>query len=71
VLTIEEMNAYAPPFTLGPSLRPSYTDVRDRYDMYKDIEQALAEYRGQSYTGKFLHGLPIGLELPNGVVIGA
>jgi salicylate hydroxylase len=72
VLTIEEMNAYGfPPSVSDTSLLPSSADTGARYDMYKDIEQALAEHRGQSYTDKFIHGLPIGLELPNGVVIGA
>ncbi|EXJ55323.1 salicylate hydroxylase [Cladophialophora yegresii CBS 114405] len=40
------------------------------YDMYKDIEQKLAARRGEAFNEKFLNGLPIGLELPNGVVIG-
>jgi salicylate hydroxylase len=44
---------------------------RNRYDMYRDVEQSLAGKRGQDYTDKYIHGLPIGLELPNGVVIGA
>ncbi|KIX10666.1 uncharacterized protein Z518_01750 [Rhinocladiella mackenziei CBS 650.93] len=40
------------------------------YDMYKDIEEKLAFRRGTAFTDKFLHGLPIGLELPNGVTVG-
>jgi salicylate hydroxylase len=39
--------------------------------MYKDVEEHLAKKRGVQYTDKFICGLPIGLELPNGVVIGA
>jgi salicylate hydroxylase len=39
--------------------------------MYKDVEEALAQRMGSPFTEKFIHGLPIGLELPNGVVIGA
>lgn len=38
--------------------------------MYKDIEQHLAQRRGEAYTEKFIDGLPIGLELPSGVVVG-
>ncbi|KAF5137185.1 FAD-dependent urate hydroxylase [Metarhizium anisopliae] len=41
------------------------------YDMYKDIEQHLAQRRGEAYTERFVDGLPIGLELPSGVVVGA
>lgn len=39
--------------------------------MYGDVEEKLAAKRGETYTGKFICGLPIGLELPNGVTIGA
>jgi salicylate hydroxylase len=39
--------------------------------MYRDIEEKLAEKRGATYADKYLHGLPIGLELPNGITIGA
>ncbi len=38
--------------------------------MYMDIEEALATKRGTNFGGKFLKGLPLGLKLPNGVVIG-
>ncbi len=38
--------------------------------MYMDIEEKLSEKRGIPFTGKYLKGLPIGLELPNGVVVG-
>ena len=40
------------------------------YDMYKDIEQALAEMQGRTYTDKYLKGLPFGLKLSNGIIIG-
>jgi salicylate hydroxylase len=39
--------------------------------MYRDIEEKLAKVRGQKFMAKFVCGLPIGLELPNGVTIGA
>lgn len=38
--------------------------------MYRDVEEKLAEQKGKPYEGKFVKGLPIGLELPNGVIIG-
>lgn len=41
------------------------------YDMHRDIEEKLSAKRGTVYTDKFLCGLPIGLELPNGITIGA
>lgn len=40
------------------------------YDMYKDVDEALAKRRGSVFGEKFRHGLPLGLKLPNGVVIG-
>ncbi|KAH0489487.1 hypothetical protein TgHK011_009914 [Trichoderma gracile] len=40
------------------------------YDMYKDIEQALAERRGAAFREKYIRGLPVGLELPSGIIIG-
>lgn len=39
-----------------------------RYDMYRDVEEILAAKRGQKYEGKFVRGLPFGLELPSGLV---
>ncbi|KAJ0386991.1 hypothetical protein COL922a_003142 [Colletotrichum nupharicola] len=40
------------------------------YDMYKDIEEVIAKRNGAAFTQKFTKGLPIGLKLPNGVIIG-
>jgi len=40
------------------------------YDMYRDVEEKLAAKRGDLYTGEFICGLPIGLELPSGITIG-
>lgn len=39
--------------------------------MYGDIEEKLAAKEGAKYSGKYICGLPIGLQLPNGIVIGA
>lgn len=41
------------------------------YDMYKDIEERLARRRATPFTAGFIQGLPMGLELPNGITIGA
>lgn len=49
-------------------MRAKLTDFR--YDMYKDVEEALAQRAGTPFTQKFTKGLPIGMKLPNGVVIG-
>ena len=39
--------------------------------MYKDIEEKLKIKQGKAYMDKFVCGLPIGLELPSGITIGA
>jgi hypothetical protein len=38
--------------------------------MYKDIEEVIAVRKGVPAPRKFTRGLPIGLKLPNGVIIG-
>ncbi|KAB8239695.1 FAD-dependent oxidoreductase [Aspergillus alliaceus] len=40
------------------------------YDMYKDIEEAIARRRGIPFTAPFTQGLPLGLKLSNGVTVG-
>ncbi|OJD33162.1 salicylate hydroxylase [Diplodia corticola] len=40
------------------------------YDMYKDIDEAIARRKGSSYTEKWTRGLPFGLQLSGGVVVG-
>ncbi|ATY64871.1 Fungal specific transcription factor [Cordyceps militaris] len=40
------------------------------YDMYKDVEEVLAKRRGTVFGERFCRGLPLGLKLPNGVVVG-
>lgn len=39
------------------------------YDMYKDIDQAFAERRGEPYKDGYVRGLPFGLKLSNGITI--
>jgi salicylate hydroxylase len=38
--------------------------------MYKDIEEKLAKRKATAFTEKYTNGLPFGLELSNGVIIG-
>jgi salicylate hydroxylase len=38
--------------------------------MYKDVEEKIALQKGVPFSQKFLTGLPIGMKLSNGVVIG-
>jgi salicylate hydroxylase len=38
--------------------------------MYKDIEEKLAEIRHESYTDNYIKGLPVGLQMSNGVIVG-
>ncbi|KAJ9637425.1 hypothetical protein H2204_004849 [Knufia peltigerae] len=38
------------------------------YDMYKDIEQRLAEHRDEPFNEPWLNGLPKGLRLPSGIL---
>lgn len=38
--------------------------------MYHDIEEKLAVQGGTPYTGRWLCGLPLGLDLSNGVIVG-
>ena len=39
--------------------------------MYRDIEEKLAARKQVKYADKFICGLPVGLKLPNGIIIGA
>lgn len=41
------------------------------YDMYKDVEEKLFQVRGEKFLAPYISGLPIGLEMPNGVTVGA
>lgn len=38
--------------------------------MYKDIEEVIAQRRGNPFTEKWTKGLPFGLQLAGGVVVG-
>jgi salicylate hydroxylase len=38
--------------------------------MYNDIEEKLARQKGTAFTEKYINGLPFGLKLSSGVIIG-
>jgi salicylate hydroxylase len=38
--------------------------------MYKDVEEKIAASKGETWSQKWITGLPIGFKLGNGVVIG-
>ncbi|GJC80538.1 FAD-dependent urate hydroxylase [Colletotrichum liriopes] len=40
------------------------------YDMYRDIEEAIAQRAGTLFNQKFIKGLPVGLQLSPGVIVG-
>lgn len=39
--------------------------------MYKDIEEVFSKRRQTEFVPQFIRGLPVGLKLPSGIVIGA
>ncbi|KAK7431948.1 hypothetical protein QQZ08_001567 [Neonectria magnoliae] len=38
------------------------------YDMYQDVKENISRRRGNSYSEEYVKGLPVGLELPSGIV---
>lgn len=44
------------------------TNIGFSYDMYEDVKEQIARRRGTAYTEEFVKGLPVGLELPSGVI---
>jgi salicylate hydroxylase len=38
--------------------------------MYKDVGEVLAKRREKPFTQQYIRGLPIGLKLSNGIVVG-
>ncbi|KAF4761830.1 hypothetical protein N7455_003590 [Penicillium solitum] len=65
------VNKDIPTYKVEDAKKVLTIEEMNAYDMYRDIEEKLAAKRGTTYTGKFLCGLPVGLELPNGITIGA
>ncbi|KAF9249791.1 hypothetical protein DTO013E5_8218 [Penicillium roqueforti] len=65
------VNKDIPTYKVEDAKKVLTIEEMNAYDMYRDIEEKLAAKRGTTYTDKFLCGLPIGLELPNGITIGA
>lgn len=58
-------------YTVEDEAKKLTIEEMNAYDMYEDIKEKLALAQGRKYNNRFLAGLPIGLELPNGVIIGA
>ncbi|KAL7796726.1 hypothetical protein V8C37DRAFT_371285 [Trichoderma ceciliae] len=63
-------NKDVPTYRVEDEKKKLTIEEMNAYDMYKDIEQALAEKRGAVFNEKYIHGLPVGLELPSGIIIG-
>ncbi|KAJ5469179.1 hypothetical protein N7475_006931 [Penicillium sp. IBT 31633x] len=64
------VNRDIPTYKVEDAKKVLTIEEMNAYDMYKDIEEKLAAKRETTYTDRFLCGLPIGLELPNGITIG-
>ena len=54
-----------------PCVKRSILTTCPSYDMYRDIEEKMAEGKNVKYADRYICGLPVGLQLPNGVIIGA
>ncbi|CAM1506156.1 Fc.00g057970.m01.CDS01 [Cosmosporella sp. VM-42] len=65
------VNKDCPTYKVEDQKKVLTIEEMNAYDMYKDIEEKLAKRQGQKYMDTFLSGLPIGLELPNGITVGA
>lgn len=64
------VNKDIPTYKVEDAKKVLTIEEMNAYDMHRDIEEKLAAKRGTTYNAKFLCGLPIGLELPNGITIG-
>ncbi|KAJ5297331.1 hypothetical protein PENANT_c005G05816 [Penicillium antarcticum] len=64
------VNKDIPTYKVEDAKKVLTIEEMNAYDMYRDIEEKLAAKRGTRYADKFISGLPIGLELPNGITIG-
>ena len=64
-------NKDVPTYKVEDTKKVLTIEEMNAYDMYKDVEERLAAKNGVPYADKYILGLPIGLELPNGVTIGA
>ncbi|KAJ6090047.1 hypothetical protein N7467_005263 [Penicillium canescens] len=64
------VNKDIPTYKVEDAKKVLTIEEMNAYDMYRDIEEKLAAKRGTAYADKFINGLPVGLELPNGITIG-
>ncbi|KAJ5783263.1 hypothetical protein N7457_005037 [Penicillium paradoxum] len=65
------VNKDIPTYKVEDAKKVLTVEEMNAYDLYEDINEKLAAKRGSTYTDQFLCGLPIGLELPNGITVGA
>lgn len=56
---------------MSPSEHKALANDHFSYDMFQDAREKIAKRRNETYSEKYLSGLPIGLKLPNGITIGA
>jgi salicylate hydroxylase len=63
-------NTNIPKYKVEDEKKKLTIEEMNAYDMYKDIEEVIAQKRGIPFMEKFMRGLPIGLKLSNGVTVG-
>ncbi|PYI33153.1 putative salicylate hydroxylase [Aspergillus indologenus CBS 114.80] len=63
-------NTNMPKYKVEDEQKKLTIEEMNAYDMYMDIEEVLSQELGSSFDKEFIRGLPVGLKLSNGVVIG-
>ncbi|RAK73308.1 FAD-dependent oxidoreductase [Aspergillus fijiensis CBS 313.89] len=63
-------NTNMPKYKVEDEQKKLTIEEMNAYDMYMDIEEVLSQELGSSFDKEYIRGLPVGLKLSNGVVIG-
>ncbi|RAL16368.1 FAD/NAD(P)-binding domain-containing protein [Aspergillus homomorphus CBS 101889] len=63
-------NTDIPKYKVEDEKKKLTIEEMNSYDMYMDVEETMAQEYGSSFDKKYIRGLPVGLKLSNGVVIG-